>query len=103
MAKDVRPLPLAVDRRGLDDQLDLGQIAAPSAAGLPVHAAVVPYPLWRKVQKMRTRTESRARISKYAKPGEREGVCTRTYTFTQSPHAAPTDDVDYDDFGLQKP
>ena len=45
MAKDVRPLPLAVDRRGLDDQLDLGQIAAPAAAGLPVHAAAVPYPL----------------------------------------------------------
>ena len=35
LAKDVGALPLAVDRRGLDDQLDLGQ------AGLPVHAAVL--------------------------------------------------------------
>ena len=35
LAKDVGALPLAVDRRGLDDELDLGQ------AGLPVHAAAV--------------------------------------------------------------
>ena len=43
LAKDVCPLPLAVDRRGLDDQLDLGQVAAAAAAiGVPVHAAGVP-------------------------------------------------------------
>ena len=42
LAEDICPLPLAVDGRGLDDELDLGQVAAPSAAvGVPVHAVAV--------------------------------------------------------------
>ena len=73
LAEDVGPLPLAVDRRGLDDELDLGQIAA---AGVPVHDV----PSWlRSSKNADSGSVEGARISKYANP-VLEGVRTLSHT-----------------------
>ena len=78
LAEDVGPLPLAVDRRGLDDELDLGQIAA-TAAGVPVHDV----PSWLRSSKNADSGRGRSRGREFQ--NMRTLSCRDTYTFTHSP------------------